>query len=77
MDTATYTIVETGQSFDQGLRMWTHERSARLFATETFDVWNTVKGHKRFNTRGVTVVRDGKLFDHYDDHGWFSGYVGG
>ena len=71
MDTATYTIVETGQSFDQGLRMWTHEQSARLFATETFDVWN--KG--RMITRPITLLKGKQLVDHYLDGQWVSGYV--
>jgi hypothetical protein len=70
MDTSYFTIVETGQPLDHGLRMWTHERSARLFASETFDVWNA----KRMVQRPVGLVRDGHMIDCYDGE-WMSGYV--
>jgi hypothetical protein len=70
MDTSYFTIVETGQPLDHGLRMWTHERSARLFASETYEVWNA----GRMITRPVMLCRDNMAIDCFEGH-WMSGYV--
>jgi hypothetical protein len=42
-----------------------------MFTEETFAVWNA----GRMIKHGVTLVLDGLAIDHFDDHGWMSGFI--
>jgi hypothetical protein len=71
MDTHHFSI--RVEPFANGTRLWSLEHSARLLATEVYEVENVVNGHRRIMTRSVDLVRDGHLIDRLIDGVWASG----